>query len=162
MHPFCLFYPFPITTAKSNQSKDYPSATPNPPLSKSIHPSYKMLFSPFLPLLTVSIIPTVYAGCYKSGKYWTDPSSVEKHHAISFVDSICNPGGVSGNFEGGETKYRCRQIYSNGESVKQEFWVERKGDGATLDDAMCREKLKNEILGCDQGGSSGFHDWNFR
>ncbi|KAF2021245.1 hypothetical protein BU24DRAFT_416902 [Aaosphaeria arxii CBS 175.79] len=114
-----------------------------------------MQFTTFLAVMA-PIIATVQAGCYSGGDSWGGDQGV----ANSVVDQICNGGGVSGSFQGGQTKYACRQLSG---SKKGEFWVRWTGAGTlSLNDGDCRLRLKNEINGCSNGGESTVAGWFFR
>jgi hypothetical protein len=101
-------------------------------------------------------IITVQAGCYSGGPTWYPDQGT----ANEFVYSICKSRGISGFFNQGQTKYRCRQM---GSDKKFEFWVQWKGPGGlTLHNQDCNMRLKNEINGCGNGGESTIADWYFR
>lgn len=105
---------------------------------------------------------TVQAGCYsdRPPKWDSVPDGINV--ANQLVDSICNSAGVSGSFSStGETKYHC--LNTGWDRIKFEFWVEWKGQGGTeLDDGECKQRLKNEINGCQGGGQTTTAEWHFR
>lgn len=100
-------------------------------------------------------IATVQAGCYSGGDSWA-PDQVQ---ANNLLGELCN--GLSGNFNGGETKYGCRNAGSA--NKKFEFWVKNTANSALyLGHDDCVLRLSNEINGCSNGGQSTTSGWNFK
>lgn len=100
---------------------------------------------------------TVQAGCYSGGPKWSPNYDASR----GFVDSICNKDGVAGSFgTNAGTKYRCTDLRDN---VKGEFWVSWRGSGdGYLSDQNCKDGLKREIDGCQNGGESVYGQWYYR
>jgi hypothetical protein len=80
--------------------------------------------------------------------------------ANDVVQNICTSSGVSGTFSFNQQKSTCHQQDSG---TKYDFSVAYVGsaDSVTLDDAACREGLRNEVNACGQGGSTTSGDWTF-
>ena len=103
------------------------------------------------------------ATCYGSGDKW--PSFGGRDEALQFVSDACrnNNGMFTGYFDPGQTKRMCpvSTIYPY---ISEGFEVQNLNtrDGFDLDDTDCYNRLKNEILGCDQGGESIVAGWRFR
>jgi hypothetical protein len=115
-----------------------------------------MHYQIILTILAPALLAGVQAECYKSGRAWDNTAP-----ANDVVQDICNSNGVSGQFVFKETKTHCQQRDDGSHYI---FTVGYLGDGSgvTLDDAACREGLRNEVNACAQGGETTSGDWFFK
>ncbi|KAJ2991023.1 hypothetical protein NUW58_g2676 [Xylaria curta] len=110
-------------------------------------------------LVSTAALNGVHAGCYTSGTGW----GAEKGLAEQAIDELCDPSKHNSFiFEGfgtGQTKADCVQLSGN---KKADFQVNWGGEGSTtLNQGDCVLRFKNEINGCDSGGSTTTADWTF-
>lgn len=101
------------------------------------------------------------ADCFnRLGQQWSDRGNARWH-----VDRACfgydnQAGAFQGYFNPGEEKRACINV---GHNVRYDFIIKNENtqQGFDLADSDCRDKLNNEINGCDTGGSSTIAGWTF-
>jgi hypothetical protein len=112
-------------------------------------------------LATVHGVALVPRGCFKGGDAWEGSQT----KAVDAVDKLCHggAGGMSGSFSQGQSKTGCLNIRDGVAAFFRVTWYGGSGPSpsSTLDDNECKSRLKNEILGCDNGGGSQVVDWYF-
>jgi hypothetical protein len=118
-----------------------------------------MHYQTLLTLLVPAFLAAgVHAECYKSGRKWDNTAP-----ANDVIQAICNgnDGGVSGTFAYQQSKDNCHQQDGG---LKYIFHIQYVGAASsiTLDDAACRQGLRNEVNACSQGGESTSGDWFFK
>jgi hypothetical protein len=104
---------------------------------------------------------TASANCFNVfGQSWSD-----KGNARWYVDRACfgydnQRGATQGYFNPGEEKRACINV---GNNVRHDFIIKNENtqQGFDLADTDCRDKLNDEINGCDTGGSSTIAGWTF-
>ncbi|KAI0126198.1 hypothetical protein BJ170DRAFT_685433 [Xylariales sp. AK1849] len=109
-------------------------------------------------IISTAAINGTYAGCY-GGEKWGG----EANYAKAAVDNYCDPeqheSFTEKSFYSGQTRAYC---YPLSGSKKADFSVTWQGSGdLTLAQSDCVMRLKNEIDGCDRGGSTTTSDWTF-
>ncbi|KAI8623905.1 hypothetical protein F5Y19DRAFT_481160 [Xylariaceae sp. FL1651] len=110
-------------------------------------------------VLSTTAINGTYAGCY-DGEQWGG----ERAYANQAVDDLCDPShpDVSQKrrlYTPGQNKANC---YTLSGSKTADFSATWGGQGdLSLTQVDCVLRLKNEINGCDRGGSTDTADWTF-
>ncbi|KAI8630372.1 hypothetical protein F5Y19DRAFT_474764 [Xylariaceae sp. FL1651] len=118
-----------------------------------------MQFSTLFFIFSAATLEAVYAGCFTSGTKWGG----ERGLAEAALDELCDPtkhnSVIFEGFSNGQTKAVCHQLSGD---KKADFTVQWGGAGSsTLAQSDCVLRFKNEIDGCDQGGSTTTADWTF-
>ncbi|KAK5168794.1 uncharacterized protein LTR77_006103 [Saxophila tyrrhenica] len=104
---------------------------------------------------------TITATCFPyTHSRW---GQVGRNSAIDFINFACTqPGGMfTGYYKPRQTKSMCP---TDGEGKHLSFQVQNLNDhdGFDLKDEDCVTRLRNEILGCQEGGESSVSGWRFR
>lgn len=108
--------------------------------------------------ISTAAIKGAYAGCY-GGLKW----GAEAGYANEAVDRYCDPSKsesfTADPFFSGQIKPFC---YPLSGSKKADISIQWHGEGdRELSQGDCVFRLKNEINGCSNGGSSTIDDWTF-
>ena len=108
-------------------------------------------------LALLSTVAIVEAKCYNGWK--TQSWEVSKSRVEAHVAEMCK-SDLSGWFEEGQTKYVCWD-YDDGNCAQFGVtWLAKGKGGWTLAEQDCRNRLYDEIRGCDDvGGNTVKADW---
>ncbi|KAI0198063.1 hypothetical protein F4808DRAFT_267377 [Astrocystis sublimbata] len=113
-----------------------------------------MQFSSLFLIASATALNGVYAGCYSGGESW----GAEKGLAEQAVDGLCTIFTGDG-FTAGQTKAACAPLSGDKKADFQVHWGGEGSQGLSYEECVLR--LKNEINGCEHGGSTETNQWTF-